>query len=215
MLLDGLSVWCIVLLYVFFKTYSSIPDTHSYSSMLYTPDTHPNSTNSFFCGGNGESYICVFLILLVLHTVESAVSCAWNEHVCQKIQDDFFFFTIWIPRSREEVKRKKQWKNQRLPGLCTSSRLAAYGLRWQPVPSTPNMVQFVCDDMQDHINSMHVIFNDNKTCIPKPMTVSVRGSTQFFPPLNSDPQSEGFTRTSNYQSYVSRCISSTKNTYID
>jgi hypothetical protein len=81
------------------------------------------------------------------------------------------------------------------------------------------VVQFVCEDMQDHINSMHVIFNDNESCLPKPTAVSVRGSTQFFPPpkcdpqLKCDPQPAGFTRTPNYQS--SKRISSTKNTCID
>ena len=76
-----------------------------------------------------------------------------------------------------------------------------------------NVVQFVCEDMQEHINSMHVIFNDNESCMPKPTSASVRGSTQFFPPLKCDPQPAVFTRTPNYQS--SKRISSTKNTCID
>ncbi len=76
-----------------------------------------------------------------------------------------------------------------------------------------NVVQFVCEDIQDHINSMHVIFNDNESCMPKPTAVSVRGSTQFFPPLKCDPQPAGHTRTPNYQS--SKRISLTKNTCID
>ena len=105
MLLDGLSVWCIVLLYVFFKTYSSIPDTHSYSSMLYTPDTHPNSTNSFCCGGNGMggmgkcvvnsmlySYICVLLILLVLHTATTLLVRRGGVEGGEVVE------TVWVAR---------------------------------------------------------------------------------------------------------------------